>query len=91
MPYYRIYTVLGTIKLTLFSFLLKNEDAYFREQRRQKKPKPQKKKTKTQKSVKNARAKNEDDKNEDAKDRISVGAFYKSLQIINNFLCIENI
>ena len=27
-------TVLATAKLTLFSFLLKNEDAYFREQKR---------------------------------------------------------
>ena len=67
-----------------------NEDAYFRERRRiktktqknesaEKQIKPQKqKKTKTH-------------KNEDAKGRISIGAIYKSLQIINSSFIYKNI
>ena len=64
-----------------------NEDAYFRERKR--------KKTKTHISEKNAkktqknakkrkRKKTKTHKNEDAKERISIGALYKSLQIINS-------
>ena len=48
-----------------------NENAYFRERRRIfQRTKTQKKKTKTH-------------KNEEAKKRVSIGALYKSLQIIN--------
>ena len=80
-------TVLATAKLTSFSFLLKNEDAYFRERKRifqrtktQKKRK-RKKKTKTQKKRKRRKKTHN---NDGAKRRISIGALYKSLQIINS-------
>ena len=67
-------TVLATAKLTSFSFLLKNEDAYFRERKRifqrtkthssenedAKKRKTQKKKRKRKKRKKTQTQKNED-------------------------------
>ena len=91
-------TVLATAKLTSFSFVLKNEDAYFRERKRifqrtktHISENEDAKKTKTQKNenAKNAkkkrkRKKTKTHKNEDAKERISIGALYKSLQIINS-------
>ena len=86
-------TVLATAKLTSFSFLLKNEDAYFRERKRIfqrtkthiSENEDAKKKTKTHKNE-NAKKKRKrkKKKNEDAKERISIGALYKSLQNINS-------
>ena len=88
-------TVLATAKLTSFSFLLKNADAYFRERKRifqrtkthiseneNAKKKKTQKKPKTQKKRK--RKKTKTHKNEDAKEHISIGALYKTLQIINS-------
>ena len=53
-------TVLATAKLTSFSFLLKNEDAYFREQKRIFQ------RTKTQKKQKSKKKHKRKKKNEDA-------------------------
>ena len=93
------YTILTTAKLTSFSFLLKNEDAYFRERKRifqrtkthisenenaKNKRKRKKKKRKRKKNAIAKKKKTKTHKNEDAKERISIGALYKSLQIINS-------
>ena len=80
----KTYTVLATAKCTLLSFLLKNEDAYFRERKRIFQ------RTKTQKEIENAKI-TKTHKNEDAKERISIGSLFKSLQIVNSFLYIKTI
>ena len=89
------FTVLATAKLTSFSFLLKDEDAYFRERKRifqrtkthisENKDAKKNKNAKKTKTQKNANAKKtKTHKNEDAKKRIFIGALYKSLQIITS-------
>ena len=81
------HTVLATAKFTPFTFLLKNEDAYFKERRRIKTKTQQKKKEnakKKRKRKKKNQKKKKTHKNGDAKEGISVGALCKSLQIINS-------
>ena len=84
-------TVLATAKLSSFPFLLKNEDAYFGEQRRifqrtktHKNEDATKKCKKAKNRKKNENATKKTHKNEDAKERIYIGALYTSLQIINS-------
>ena len=84
-------TVLATANLTSFSFLLKNEDAYFRERRRKKNENAKKKrKRKKRKKKRKCKKKTKTHKNEDAKERISIGALYKSLQIMNSSFIYKN-
>ena len=91
-------TVLATAKFTSFLFLLKNEDAYFRERRRifqrtkahktkdAKKKHENANKGKKRKKKRNAKKTH---KNEDAKERIGIGALYTSLQIIKSAFVYE--
>ena len=89
-----VNTVLATAKLTSFSFLVKNEDAYFRERKRifqrtkthisENENAKKRKRKKNENAKKRKRKKTKTHKNEDAKERISIGALYKSLQIINS-------
>ena len=67
-----IYTVLATAKLISFSFLLKNEDAYFRERRHKK----------NENAKKNANAKKtKTHKNEDAKNAYLCGHYTKACKL----------